>query len=163
MDGQLQRQFGPIATERQNLWYLWATNDPEGAAFHNKEEHLPLIAYWFRNLWDTTTIDDDTEVEDISQTQLEAVKREIIDALVASFVLDPSVVGIRPTRRSRRISGDGGGADDLRFPPPQIRNASGSVTKQTNLMHSQKQYPIVTKIRAFVNVTANSCLTSTLH
>mmetsp|Transcript_5721 Transcript_5721/g.8303 ORF Transcript_5721/g.8303 Transcript_5721/m.8303 type:complete len:378 (-) Transcript_5721:636-1769(-) len=105
-DGHLQRRYGPLAAERQKLWLLWATDDPAGAVFHNVEHHLPVIAVWFRDLWDIN-IDEHVDLKDITQTQLSSVKREIIDALIASFVLDPSAVGTcPPTRRSSRIRGD---------------------------------------------------------
>ena len=47
-DGQLQHHYSAIVAERQKLWLLWATDDPAGAAFHNEEQNLPVIALWFR-------------------------------------------------------------------------------------------------------------------
>jgi len=41
------------------------------------------------------------------------VKREIIDALVASYVLDPSLVNLSYSRRSDRIRGNEAGSDDV--------------------------------------------------
>ena len=103
VDGYLQRHYGPIATERQKLWLRWATDDPAGAAFNNEDHHLPIIALYFRDLWHHIGIGDELEVKDITPTQLSAVKREIIDALIASYVLDPSLVNLSSSRRSDRI------------------------------------------------------------
>lgn len=54
-------------------------------------------------------------MSDITPTQLDLVKGEIIDALIASFVLDPSVGSSVPSRRSRRRlgGGDSGGGTDV--------------------------------------------------
>ena len=50
--------------------------------------------------------------------------------------MDPSVAGISPTHRSRRIRGVDGGRTDDTVPSSQIMKASGSVMKQTNLILS---------------------------
>ena len=75
---------------------------------------MPIIALYFRDLWHHIGIDDEVEVKDITPTQLSAVKREIIDALIASYVLDPSLVNLSSSRRSDRIRrGNEAGHDDV--------------------------------------------------
>jgi len=72
LDGHLQRDYESIASERQQLWLRWATDDPAGAAFNNEEQHLPIIALYFRDLWHHIGIGDEVEVK--TSLQLNSVQ-----------------------------------------------------------------------------------------
>jgi len=107
--GRLCQHHPGIAEQRRKLWHLWATNQPGGALYETK--HLPMIAMEYGDYWDEEI---NFEVSP-TPSQLGRVKCEIINALVASYVLDPSLVSSlpRPTRRSLRNIGDNVGGQDV--------------------------------------------------
>ena len=92
-------QLIAVGKDRQSIWKAWAMGDAEGRIYQTR--HLPWIVSKYASFWGIE-VDARISPMDVSPSVLEHCRREIVQLLVASFILPPSALECVAVRRSNR-------------------------------------------------------------
>ena len=125
-NSSLIRMDEKYAQTRQIIWKAWIMND--GTAEQRvladlyTGDHLPYIATKYSHLWDTQFANAKTP----TSTELEQVKKEIVELMVAMYVIPPTTTSqFTSLRRSMRNS-----LNDTELEPPMAKRRKHSTGEE---------------------------------